>query len=212
MRIRVLGHDVPLSIAILVLVDGTVAFLSTYAAARIHGLKGPWLHLHYPLGLGALSLRAAMFALLVVLSLWACGLYSARQRAQFPGVLAPLGAALMGANCAFVAVFYLVPTLELSLDFQMLAGLVTGIGLVTSRLVFSVSRTKPHNLEETDGMKVNPWAYGFLGPVTLAGLIVIWGDHIGGRVVEVAVIVAFLSALSCLAAYVVSKAPPRKWS
>ena len=136
MRIRVLGQHVPFSIAILALVEGAVAFFSVYAAACLR-YQTPVSHLRLlEAEFGPLWPRAAMFALFVVLSLLAFGLYSARQRARLSGVLVRVGAALIVAACGLAAVFYFWPSMKLWRGVEALAVLVTGIGILISRLVF----------------------------------------------------------------------------
>jgi sugar transferase (PEP-CTERM system associated) len=72
-----------------------------------------------------------------VVCLLAFGLYSARQRAQLSGVLVRVVAALLVASCAIAAVFYLVPTLHLWRGVEALAILLSGVGILVSRLVFA---------------------------------------------------------------------------
>src|SRR5262249_37833703 len=136
MRIRVLGQHVPISIAVLALVEGAIAFFAVYAAACIR-YRTPLSHLKsLQLELGPLWPRAVMFALIVVLCLLAFGLYSARQRAQLSGVMVRVVAALVISTCALAAIFYLLPSLQLWRGVEALAVLITGVGLVISRAVF----------------------------------------------------------------------------
>jgi sugar transferase (PEP-CTERM system associated) len=137
MRIRVLGQHVPVSVAVLALVEAFLALLALYIAVCIR-FETPLSHL--PLletELGPLWPRAAMFSLIVVVSLMAFGLYSARQRAQLSGVLVRVAAALLIASCAVAAVFYLVPSLRLWRGVEALAVVTAGCGVVLSRLVFT---------------------------------------------------------------------------
>jgi len=136
MRIRVLGQHVPISIAVLAFVEGAIAYVAVYAAAVIR-YRTPVSHLGLlQRDLGPLWPRAGMFAVIVVLCLLAFGLYSARQRAQLSGVLVRLGAALVVATCALAAVFYLLPSLQLWRGVEALAVVITGLGILISRLVF----------------------------------------------------------------------------
>jgi sugar transferase (PEP-CTERM system associated) len=136
MRIRILGQNVPISIAVLAFVEAAIAFLSVYAAALIR-FEIPLSRL--PLlqqDIGALWPRAAMFALIVVVCLMAFGLYSARQRAQLSGVLVRVAATLVVAACAVAAVFYLLPSIHLWRGVEALAVVFAGCGIVLSRVVF----------------------------------------------------------------------------
>jgi hypothetical protein len=78
MRTRVLGQHGRFSIAILALVEGAVAFFSVYAAACLR-YRTPVRHLNLlELEFGPLWPRAVIFALFVVLTLWAFGLLQQR--------------------------------------------------------------------------------------------------------------------------------------
>ena len=136
MRIRVLGQHVPLSIAVLALIEAAIAFVALYAAVAIR-LETPIRHL--PLlehKLGPLWPRGLVFAAIVVTSLLAFGLYSGRQRAQLPGVFLRLGAALVVASAVLAAIEYMLPSLSLWRGVSALAVLLTGLGVLISRLVF----------------------------------------------------------------------------
>src|SRR5579862_372271 len=113
MRIRVLGQNLPISIAVLAIAEAAIAFLAVYVAVLIR-FEVPVAHLRLlQRDIGALWPRAAMFALIVLVCLMAFGLYSARQRAQLSGVLVRVGAALLVAACAVAAAFYLLPSMHL---------------------------------------------------------------------------------------------------
>jgi sugar transferase (PEP-CTERM system associated) len=136
MRIRILGQNVPISIAVLAFVEAAIAFVSIYAGALIR-FEIPLSHL--PLlqqDIGVLWPRAAIFALIVLVCLMAFGLYSARQRAQLSGVLVRVAAALLVAACAVAAVFYLLPSIHLWRGVEALAVVFAGCGIVLSRVVF----------------------------------------------------------------------------
>jgi sugar transferase (PEP-CTERM system associated) len=138
MRIRVLGQHVPASIAVLALAEGLIAFFALYAAVSIR-FQTPLSRLHLlelQIG-GPLWLRAGVFALIVVVCLLAFGLYSARQRAQVSGVLVRVVAALAVASCGIAAVFYLLPTLHLWRGVEALAIILSGCGIMLSRLLFA---------------------------------------------------------------------------
>ncbi len=137
MRIRVLGQQVPASIGALALAEGAIAFLAMYGAVLIR-FQSPLSHLQQVQAeQGPLWPRATLFGLIVVVCLMAFGLYSARQRVQLSGVLVRVVAALVVASCAIAAVFYLVPSLHLWRGVEALAIILTGAGLLVSRLVFA---------------------------------------------------------------------------
>jgi len=136
MRIRVLGQFVPVSIAVLALAEAAIAFVAVYAAVCVR-FETPVSHLRLlEREIGLLSPRAVLFSLIVVICLLAFGLYSARQRAQLSGVLVRVVAALLVASAAVAALFYLLPSLRLWRGVEALAILITGCGIVISRLVF----------------------------------------------------------------------------
>ena len=137
MRIRVLGQHVPVSVAVLALVEAFLAFVALYFAVCVR-FQTPFSHLQLlEAELGPIWPRALVFSLIVVISLMAFGLYSARQRAQLSGVLVRVVAALIVASCAVAALFYLVPSLKLWRGVEAIAVLTTGAGVVLSRLVFA---------------------------------------------------------------------------
>ena len=136
MRIRVLGQYLPVSIAVLALVEAVLAYLAMYAAVlarfdtpvwELHGLERH---------LGPLWPRALVFSAIVATCLLAFGLYSGRQRAQLAGVVVRLGAALVVASAAIAAVFYILPVLHLWRGVAALAVVIAGCSLLITRVVF----------------------------------------------------------------------------
>jgi sugar transferase (PEP-CTERM system associated) len=136
MRIRVLGQHVPVSIAVLAFVEGTLAFLALYAAVCIR-FQTPITRLRLlEQQLGPLWPRGLMFAGIVVTSLLAFGLYSGRQRAQLTGIFLRLAAALAVASGVLAAVQYTIPSLHLWRGVSALAVILAGFGVLVSRLIF----------------------------------------------------------------------------
>src|SRR6478736_5918032 len=137
MRIRILGQHIPASIAVLASAEALVAFVAIYLAVCIR-FETPIRHLRLlEQELGILWPRGLAFSLIVVFSLLAFGLYSARQRAQLSGVLVRVASALVVASCAIAAVFYLFPSLRLWRGVEALAVILAGCGIVGSRLLFA---------------------------------------------------------------------------
>ena len=136
MRIRILGQNVPISIAVLAFAEAAIAFVSVYAAVLIRFEVIPARLPQLQQEIGVLWPRAAVFALTVVVCLMAFGLYSARQRAQLSGVLVRVSAALAVAACAVAAAFYLLPSMHLWRGVEALAVVIAGCGIVLSRIVF----------------------------------------------------------------------------
>jgi len=137
MRIRVFGQYVYLSIAILTIVEAIVFYGSVYGAvlarfdadrgsiARFKDLQGP------------LWTRALLFSIVMVTCLLAFGLYSARQRARFAGIVLRLGVALGTGLAATSALFYLIPDLWIGRGVMALAALGGLCGTVASRFIFA---------------------------------------------------------------------------
>jgi sugar transferase (PEP-CTERM system associated) len=136
MRIRVLGQHVPVSLAVLALVEALFAFFALYAAVLVR-FDTPIGHIHKLEGqLGALWPRGVIFSVIVLVSLLAFGLYSARQRADLTGVVVRLAAALLVASAGIAAVFYFLPSLHLWRGVAALAVAIAGCGVLASRIVF----------------------------------------------------------------------------
>ncbi len=137
MRIQILGQQIPASLAVLAVAEGAVAWFSMYAAVCIRFSTAPTNLEHLEHEIGPLLPRAVMFSAIVLICLLAFGLYSARQRAQLSGVLVRVVAALLIATAVLAAVFYLVPDLRLWRGVEALAIIMTGCGVIISRLVFA---------------------------------------------------------------------------
>lgn len=137
MRIRVFGQYVYLSIAILTVIEAFVFYGSVYGAVlarfdadhssitRFRDLQGP------------LWTRALLFSLVMVMCLLAFGLYSARQRARFAGIVLRLAVALGTGLAATSALFYLIPYLWIGRGVMGLAALGGLCGTVASRFIFT---------------------------------------------------------------------------
>lgn len=137
MRIRVLGQYVYLSIAILTVIEAALFYGSVYGAvfARFHADYGSLesvKDLH-----GALWPRALLFTVTMITCLLAFGLYSARQRAQFAGIVLRLAVALGTGLAATAALFYLIPDLWIGRSVVALSSLGALCGTIASRLIFA---------------------------------------------------------------------------
>jgi len=114
MRIRVLGQYVPVSLAVLALIEVGLAFLALYAAVLLR-FQTPISHLSkLEVELGPLWPRGLAFSLIVAICLLAFGLYSSRQRAQLGGIFVRLVAALAVAYVAEVALVAFCPEMLVS--------------------------------------------------------------------------------------------------
>ncbi len=138
MRIRVFGHYVYASIAVLAILEALVFFGAVYGAAllRFHGslrfLPDPGPDLD-----GALWPRALLFSAVTVMCLLAFGLYSARQRARLLGIALRILLAVLMAFLVASALFYLIPNLWIGRGVVGLAAAGAFIGVIVSRSIFS---------------------------------------------------------------------------
>jgi len=137
MRIRVFGHYVHLSMAVLTLIEAVLFFLALYIAAfvrfRIYGDPR-----HIPDLTGALWPRALLFSAVIVLCLLALGLYSVRQRARFTGMLVRVAVALLASFAITAMIFYTVPDVSIGRGVMGLATFGAACGIGVSRLIFAL--------------------------------------------------------------------------
>ena len=136
MRFRFLGQYVHRSITVLTAVEAAFFFVALYAAVlmRFHdGFASPG---ELEINDGALWPRALLFSAVMVVCLLAFGLYGARQRARFSGMVLRVAMAFGTGLAVTATLFYLIPTLWLGRGVIALAAF-GGLGGVTiSRLVF----------------------------------------------------------------------------
>ena len=137
MRIRVFGQYVYLSIAVLTLIEAFIFFGALYGAviARFHNDYSSIERFQDVEG--ALWTRALLFAIVMVTCLLAFGLYSARQRARFAGIVLRLAVALATGLAATSAIFYFVPDLWIGRGVMALAAFGGLCGTAASRFVFA---------------------------------------------------------------------------
>jgi hypothetical protein len=140
--------SVPISVAILALVDGLLAFLALYIAV-CNRFQTPLDHIQLlEAEIGPIWPRALVFSLIVVISLMAFGLYSTHLQGPDQGrdpehgprlsdVLARVAVAVLVASCAVSALFYLVPTLRLWRGVEAIAVIAAGAGVVLARVVLA---------------------------------------------------------------------------
>ena len=123
--------------AALALVEALVFFGAVYAAAlvRFHGSLGDLVGDQHTDG--DLWPRAVLFSLVMVVSLLAFGLYSARQRARLFGVALRIVLAVLMAFAVASALFYLIPNLWIGRGVVGLASLWAFLGVFVSRSIFS---------------------------------------------------------------------------
>lgn len=134
MRVRLFGHHIPLSIAMLAVLEVTTVFCALIASR--------FLRLHFiPHAIdddeGSLWARGLLFASATFACTMAFGLYSARQRARTLGILIRVVASV-GAGGAITAVgFYLIPHLWIGRSVLTIAGALVIAMMLILRLGFS---------------------------------------------------------------------------
>ena len=123
--------------AALALVEALVFFGAVYAAAlvRFHGSLGDLVGDQHTDG--DLWPRAVLFSIVMVVSLLAFGLYSARQRARLFGVALRIVLAVLMAFAVASALFYLIPNLWIGRGVVGLASVWAFLGVFVSRSIFS---------------------------------------------------------------------------
>lgn len=152
MRIRVLGHHVPVSMAVLSAIEAIVFFGAVYGAvlARFGDLAVP-----DTLGdlQGALWPRALLFSAIMMICFLAFGLYSLRQRARLAGIALRIAVALLVGFVITAALFYVVPALWIGRGVEALAAIGGFCGVTLSRFIFS-------NVVDEDLFKRRVLVYG----------------------------------------------------
>ena len=137
LRIRVFGHYVYISIALLAVAEAMIFFAVVYGAVlvRFDGVDRTVEQLP-DLG-GALWPRALLFSAVMLVCLLAFGLYSSRQRARLLGIALRVILAVLTAFVVASALFYMVPTLWIGRGVVGLASIGALLGIGISRAIFS---------------------------------------------------------------------------
>src|ERR1700749_4106851 len=121
MRVRLLGHHIPLSMAMLAALEVIAVFFGLIAARF---LLFRWNPNAVDYDLGSIWARGSLFCAATFASTMAFGLYSERQRARTVGILIRVVAAV-GAGIAIAAVgFYLIPHVWIGRSVLLIAGLL----------------------------------------------------------------------------------------
>jgi sugar transferase (PEP-CTERM system associated) len=134
MRVRLFGHHIPLSIAMLAMLEVVTVFCALIASR--------FLRFHFtPHAIdydeGSVWARGLLFTSATFACTMAFGLYSARQRARTVGILIRVVASV-GAGVAITAVgFYLIPHLWIGRTVLTIAGLLVIAIMLILRLGFS---------------------------------------------------------------------------
>ncbi len=132
--VRIFNHHVHSSFYWLALADVIMFALAFYAGAYIYFFVAPGSFDNY---LTQIPPRAALFALVTVLCLFAMGLYEPRMREGTSGVLLRVTGGFAAATVAMSVIYYWLPDLHLWRGIYFYTALVAFTGQLVTRLVFS---------------------------------------------------------------------------
>jgi sugar transferase (PEP-CTERM system associated) len=134
MRIRLLGHQFPLSIAMLALIEAAAIFCGLVVAGY---LRYRWNADATDYTQGSIWARGLLFTGAIFASMMAFGLYSERQRARTVGILVRIVGSV-GAGVALTALgLYLIPHLWIGHLVLAIAGVLVIAMMLILRLGFS---------------------------------------------------------------------------
>lgn len=148
MRIKFLGHHVHLSILALAVVEAVICFSAPYAAVRLRFLRDGFEPEFAEFQAGAL-----VFAISMLTSMTAMGLYASQQRARSAGIALRLIGASIVATLVLAVVVYLVPHVSFGRG-------VLGWTLVLAVLGCFVVRMAFNNSLSEDALKRRVLVYG----------------------------------------------------
>ena len=134
MRTRLFGQFVHLPFAVLTVVEAAWFFLAFIVASMLSfnvNLDG------FAAQTWSMGLRAILFSVVLVTSLLAFGLYSARQRARIGGVAVRIAIAIGAAITVVTLFFAMLPGLWIGRGVLLMATFAALAGLALSRVVFS---------------------------------------------------------------------------
>jgi sugar transferase (PEP-CTERM system associated) len=130
--VRIFRHYLHLPIVFLAIAESLVFFGLPYLAAYLR-FGADRAEIEY---LGALWPRAVLFAAVMLLCMVAMGLYTARLRTSYAGVLMRVGASMATATAVLALVFYVLPDLHLGRGILGIAAVAAFLAAALIRLVF----------------------------------------------------------------------------
>ena len=134
MRVRLLGHHIPISMAMLAALE-SIAVFGGLIGARF--LRFHWSPNAIDYDMGPIWARGLLITSAIFASTMAFGLYSERQRARTVGILVRVVASV-GAGIGIAALgFYLIPHLWIGRTVLLIAGLLVIALMLLLRLGFS---------------------------------------------------------------------------
>jgi sugar transferase (PEP-CTERM system associated) len=123
-------------VGLLALVEGVVVVLALLAAVyfRFIGYSSTFAAFEY--SVGPIWSRAVLVVGVLLVSLFALGLYELRQRTSFNGVLVRLALAILLAETTLALAYYMVPSLFIGRGVMTLTGGFAFLGLAVTRYMF----------------------------------------------------------------------------
>ena len=144
--IKVFNHHISFPVALLVLVEAGICYLSLFAASsiRFYDLGG----FEYAEGeLVSLQASSVLVAVLIVLVMLAMGLYQAQRREVIWNVLNRITAAFIVASLLLSIVFFMFPDMYFGRGLFVLTLVISFIGIVFARVIFE-SWVDKHSLNK----------------------------------------------------------------
>jgi sugar transferase (PEP-CTERM system associated) len=124
---------VKVPVVLLALIEGSLLVFAPYLAAA---LRYDGIDLARATPSGSLLLTAAMFAAFSLVSLFAVGLYSTRQRSNAAGILVRVVAAITTAVALSALVFFFFPDVAIGRGMLALTAAIAAVSAVTIRILF----------------------------------------------------------------------------
>jgi len=133
--IRIFQHYWQLPLAVLAFIEAAVFFLTLYYS--------PWL-LHWgsaPPAIGESMpwlWQSVLFAGIMFVAMAAMGLYNSRQRARLAGLLARVGASVLGGAMVIAVVVYMFPALHIARGALLFSTLIAFASVAVVRILFDL--------------------------------------------------------------------------
>ncbi len=133
--IKVFNHHISVPVALLILVEAAICYLSLFAASsiRFYDVGG----IQYAKG-ELLSIQASsiLTAILVVLVMLAMGLYQAQRREVIWNVLNRITTAFIVASLVLSIIFFMFPDMYFGRGLFVLTLFISFVGIVIARVIF----------------------------------------------------------------------------
>ena len=144
--IKVFNHHISFPVALLIIVEATICYLSLFAASsiRFYGLGG----LDYAHGeLFSLQASSILVATLILLVMLAMGLYQAQRREVIWNVLNRITTAFIVVSLVLSIIFFMFPEMYFGRGLFVLTLVISFVGVVIARLIFE-SWVDKHSLNK----------------------------------------------------------------